>query len=266
MGYILALASAALVCFVFYGDWVRLGSHILQAAAVASGAVFLAGMYARVSIWTKGGAGLMGFVSASVAGFFSPDCLLGRRLYREHKIRGVILAVTIWSFLALFAGTLFTSFEYTLRLDLTSSRIFSLVMDVSGAALLVTTAFYIVRRLVDRESRVIAVMEDHVLLWGLLSIVLTGFLLEGTRMAAYPDPEAAWSPAGMLASRLITAFVAGKDMPGLRNALYNLHAFIVFAFIAYIPFSKQFHMFAAQIVTARARESARERERLMHET
>lgn len=266
MGYILASVLAALVCFVFYGDWMRLGSHFLQAAAVVSGAVFLAGMYARVSVWTKGGAGLPGLVYASVAGFFSPDCLLGRRLYREHKIRGVVLAVTIWSFLALLAGTLSTSFEYTFRLDLTSSRIFSLIMDVSGAALLVTTAFYIVRRLVDKGARVIAVMEDHVLLWGLLVIVLTGFLLEGARMAAYPGPEAAWSPAGMLASKLITAFAAGGDMPGLRNALYNLHALIVFAYIAYTPYSKQFHMFAAQIVTAGARESARERRRLMHET
>ncbi len=271
MTYVAVLAVAIIAAFAFYGDWVRLGSPLLQAAAAVSGVVFLAGFHARVSTWARaaatdtGGDSLLRILTSAMVKFFSPDCLFAARLFREHRVRGAVLAVTIWSFMALFAGTLLLSSEYTFGLDLTSSRLFSLVMDLAGGALFLAILFYIIRRMADREARAIAVMGDHLVLWAFLLIILTGFALEGARIAYYRDADAGWSPLGLLASEAVGRLAAREDIPRIKGVLYNLHALLVFAFIAYVPFSKQFHMFSAQVVTAGARERARLRKRLMHE-
>ena len=267
MPYLWTFLIAATACLVFYGDFERLDG-LLKAAAAVSGAVFAAGFYSRVSLWSNRPSESEDSASVTplslLSRFFSIDCFFAMRLYRQDRLRGIILLLTIWSFLTLFAGTVMKSFEYTLSADLTSSVAFSLAMDIAGLVLFITCLFYLVRRLLDREARSITAKGDYFVLAAFLLIVLTGFMLEGARLALEHDPEAAWSPVGLLASNAVH-LVRRDDYTGFIDFLYKLHGFLVFAFIAGIPFSKQFHMFTAQVITHEAKKRSGRRERLMHE-
>lgn len=241
-------------CLLFYGDWMRLDSAFLQTAAVISAVLFAAGIYARISLWSD----------VPLTTFFSADCLFAARLLRQDKLRGVILFLTIWSFMVLFAGTVLTSLEYTLLVDLTSSKAFSLAMDLAGVTLFFTVLFYFLRRLVDKKVRSITLMGDIGILAALALILITGFMLEGARMAYQPDPDGVWSPIGLLVSKILR-FSRRGDALKFQAVLYNIHALLVFASIACVPFTKQFHMFSAQAVTYWSKKYAEKRKRLMHE-
>lgn len=254
MKYLWMFCIMSVSCFLFYGDWMRLGSSFLQTAAILSAVVFTAGFYTRVSLWSD----------VPVTTFFSADCLFAGRLFRQDKLRGALLFLTIWSFMVLFAGTVLKSLEYTLVVDLTSSKAFSLAMDLAGVTLFFTVLFYFLRRLVDKKVRSITLMGDIGVLAALTLILITGFMLEGARMAYQPDADGIWSPIGLLVSKVMR-FSGQKDALMFQAVLYNIHALLVFASIACVPFSKQFHMFSAQAVTYWSKKYAEKRKRLMHE-
>ena len=254
MKYLWMFCIISVSCFLFYGDWMRLGSSFLQTAAILSAVVFTAGIYTRVSLWSD----------VPVTTFFSADCLFAGRLFRQDKLRGIILLLTIWSFMVLFAGTVLKSLEYTLRLDLTSSKAFSLAMDLAGVTLFFSVLFYFLRRLVDKRVRSITLMGDIWVLAAFALILITGFMLEGARMAYQPDPDGVWSPIGLLVSKVMR-FSRQEDVLKFQAVLYNIHALLVFTAIACVPFTKQFHMFSAQAVTYSSKKYAAMRKRLMHE-
>ena len=185
-------------------------------------------------------------------------------MFRQEKLRGVILFLTIWSFLVLFAGTILKSLEYTLLMDLTSSRTFSLAMDLAGVTLFLAILFYSIRRLIDKKIRSITLMGDIGVLAAFALILITGFMLEGTRIAERPDPDALWSPIGRLVASTMRFSRPGEALR-LHDVFYNIHALFVFTAIACVPFTKQFHMFSALAVTYSSKKYAELRKRLMHE-
>lgn len=254
MNYIWMSCIITAACILFYGDWMRLYSSFLQTAAVISAVVFTAGIYARVSLWPE----------VPLTAFFSAECLFAARLFRQDKLRGAILLLTIWSFMVLFAGTVLKSLEYTLLVDLTSSKAFSLAMDLAGVTLFFTVLFYFFRRLADKKVRSITLMGDIGVLAAFALILITGFMLEGARMAYQPDPDGVWSPIGLLVSKVMR-FSRQEEVLKFQAVLYNIHALLVFTAIACVPFTKQFHMFSAQAVTYSSKKYAAIRKRLMHE-
>jgi nitrate reductase gamma subunit len=257
--FIIVLVIAAL----FYGDFVRLGSLTFQIMALLSITIFIVGFWSRVSVWAKGGSS--GLLRKALASFFSIKCLFAYRLFSKSKMRGIILVLTIWSFSVLTLGSICLSLEYLLRMKLTSSGVFSLSMDISGSALLLSILFYLGRRLIVRRARQIAVMEDMVLLFTFLLIVITGFANVGLRLAYMGVTPDTMRPAGILFSRMILSF-SHKPAVILRikDVVWKIHALLAFFLLAYIPFSKQFHMFAAQIVTKDAERRERELRSILH--
>ena len=80
---------------------------------------------------------------------------------------------------------------------------------------------------------------------------------------AYPSPggrsivASADTPAG----RFFIRFFAGMPVDGAKaayNIIWGVHAALALIFIAYIPYSRIFHVFAAQITTFAARKRERE--------
>lgn len=264
----LYIAVITLICALFSGNFVRLGNLSFKILAILSISVFIAGFWNRISVWTKGSGDMNGSSIAreALTGAFSKECFAAYRLFQKSRVRGVVLALTIWSFLALAFGSSLLSLEYILKTDLTSSAAFSMVMDYSGLVLLLCVIFYIARRVMVKSARSIAVMDDIALLITFILIVLSGFAVEGFRIAyagIHTNPD---SPVGVVIAKIILNYFSEPVvLLKVKDIAWKLHAFIVFFFFGYIPFSKQFHMFAAQIVTRDAEKRKKDLWGIVHE-
>jgi Fe-S oxidoreductase len=116
-------------------------------------------------------------------------------------------------------------------------------MEIGGLMLLAGILWALVRRYLQRVSRLERRLEDAVVPLWLLTVVLSGFVLEGLRLADQRPAWEHWSFAG--------AWVASFISPGPAESTYPYlwwgHALISLGFIAVIPFTKLFHILGAPV-------------------
>jgi Fe-S oxidoreductase len=90
------------------------------------------------------------------------------------------------------------------------------------------------------------VLADAVVLWLFELILVTGFAVEGLRIAGTRDPWGMWSPVGHGVAVAIAALGAGEAAIRTGHAwLWWTHLLASLAFVAYIPYSKLFHLILA---------------------
>jgi Fe-S oxidoreductase len=172
-----------------------------------------------------------------------------------------------WGFVALFAGTLIIMVDYDmLRLVSPGWRFwrgtfylwYSAILDVMGVAFLVGLAVMVVRRWAVRPGELeyarpdraagsydrTGYVRDDALFLGLLGgIGVTGYLVEGLRIAADRPPWEPWSVVGWpLAGLLDTLGLAPAAASAGHLWAWWVHAVLALAFVAYIPYSKATHM------------------------
>ncbi len=82
---------------------------------------------------------------------------------------------------------------------------------------------------------------------GLLYMGLTGFLLEGLRLAIRPVPWAGWSFVGSRLAALLAALGVDAAWQPVYVALWWSHAVVAFSLIASLPFTVFLHAVAAPI-------------------
>lgn len=233
--------------------------------AAVSALMFSLGVLNRVSVWVQGqdderselsGRGWSGLLVLSLTKLFVQDCMFAKRIFSRSVLRGVMLILIIWSTLALFAGTVLVFLDHYLHLNFflrgNVYLVFSLVLDVAGLAFLIFIVFALFRRYVIRPERMILSLEDGAILILLLLIGVGGFAVEGLRLAVLRPENMDWSPVGYAFAQAFSSFYGG-NLEGLKRAhamAWITHAIISFTFIAYLPFSKMFHLFASQITTS----------------
>ncbi len=240
------------------GSWKLL---FFIAAAVGT-LVFFLGLWSRVRIWSMGrdeedalkGIGTAGLIRLSIVNFFSRDCILARRLFVRSWLRGVMLLFIVWSFLSLFVGTVLVTIEHYFDLNFflvgRTYLLFSLILDIAGGALILGLAAALAKRYFTPLERRISSPEDIAFLGLLLMVVLLGFAVEGARLAFLNPPAYDWSPVGGLFAKAFSALLPPESLAAAHRIAWILHGLSATAFIAYIPFSKMFHLFAAQITTS----------------
>jgi Fe-S oxidoreductase len=82
---------------------------------------------------------------------------------------------------------------------------------------------------------------DWVFIGGLLYLLLTGFLLEGVRIAMDVPGNAAASPGGWLVAQPLSAVPDGA-LAVLRHVVWWSHGLVAIAFVAALPYTKGAHM------------------------
>lgn len=229
---------------------------IFYAASLISVTVFVTGLYSRFSLWLKGndepsdllsGRGFGGMILLSLRYFFSRDCLLARRVMSKSRLRGVMLIFIYWGFTILFIGTILVGLDHYLKLGFlrgTFYLIFSFILDLSGLVALTGSIFFIFRRIVLSRD-LVSGWDDLPVLIMILLIILSGFFVEGIRLSITNPALMDWSPIGALCANLLE----GISNPMAYLTFWSIHVMAALLFIAFIPFSKQFHMFASQITT-----------------
>ena len=232
--------------------------------------IFVLGFWGKFRIWSKGmdadqelkGMGPVKLIWLSIIKFFSADCMFAKRLFPRSIVRALMLMGIMWGFLILFLGTTGRSLNYYLIPFLEGQiwLLFSLVLDIAGVVLLIGIAFGLYRKYIGKPERMVKSTQDGILLGLLFLVVLTGFLVEGIRLAALNPPAADWSPFGFVCGVIVKSLVGLEALKPLYVGVWTIHFLFAFSFIAYIPFSKYEHIFAAQISTYLFEEKWKEKE------
>ena len=167
---------------------------------------------------------------------------------------GTLHACFFWGFLLLFIGTLlvmvqadFTDPFFSLRfLTGTFYLAFKLVLNGAGLTALAMLLGFAVRRFLARPEGLPTAGEDYLSHLMLLVILVTGFLLEGTRMAVtelHLDPGLARFSYGGLPIALLLDGTAPSALRAFHKGLWWFHLALSMCFIACIPFTKLRHLF-----------------------
>jgi heterodisulfide reductase subunit C/nitrate reductase gamma subunit len=171
------------------------------------------------------------------------DVLLGLRVLKGEVPAGIMHAFLFWGFVVLTIGTTLLLVHEHLSSFLagTSHLLFEISMEIGGLILLAGIAWALVRRYLQRVSRLERRLEDALVPLWLLIVVCSGFLLEGVRLAVQKPAWAAWSFVG--------AWTAGFLSPGVAESTYPYlwwgHALLSLGFIGVIPYTKLFHVLGA---------------------
>jgi Fe-S oxidoreductase len=179
---------------------------------------------------------------------------------RRNSLPGLMHLMTMWGFIALFIGTLIVAIEYDVFQVLLGRRhgfltgsfylLFELVLDLMGALFVVGLLVALGRRYALRVPHLTWKPVDLLLPAWLLVIGVTGFAIEGMRLAAN-GPElgysALWSPAG----RLFAQLWQGADPGTVRwwhAATWHFHAALSLGWIVALPYTpKVLHILTASL-------------------
>ncbi len=122
---------------------------------------------------------------------------------------------------------------------------FSFFSDLGGVLLLIGIALAFVRRYIQRPSRLDNTPDDAIALALIVIVVLTGFILEGSRIAAAVPPSewARWSFFGFAFSKAFTGLAPGTQLAWYQ-ALWWFHAVFTIGAVVYIGllFTKLSHI------------------------
>jgi Fe-S oxidoreductase/nitrate reductase gamma subunit len=187
-------------------------------------------------------------------------------LARRHPWVGLFHAAIFWGFLALFVGTLIIMVDYDmLRLVVPEWRFwrgtfylwYSLVLDVLGLGFVAALGAMMIRRWFARPAaldyarpdrgataydRAGYVADDRLFLWLLFSIGVTGYLVEGFRIAADRPAFETWSVVGWPLARALEAAGLGPRSDVWHAWTWWVHAVLALGFVAYVPYSKAVHV------------------------
>jgi Fe-S oxidoreductase/nitrate reductase gamma subunit len=187
---------------------------------------------------------------AARTGDMVKDIILQRRVLRGGGA-GLLHGMLFWGFLLLIVGTtlVFIQADFTDPLfDLvflkgTFYLIFSITLDLAGLVVLGMLGGLFFRRYLIRPEGLETKRDDAIMHAMLFVIVITGFVVEGARMAVTElgTPLALWSPVGLVFAHLLTG-LSEPALLTLHRLTWWLHLLLVIVFISIIPFTKFRHL------------------------
>ncbi|MCH7643636.1 MAG: 4Fe-4S dicluster domain-containing protein [Myxococcales bacterium] len=165
---------------------------------------------------------------------------------RRDRFAGIAHLLVTYGFLILFVGTSIVFLEHQTPLHFFYGwfyRVASLVIDLGGLAFITGLLMFLWRRHFAGEGRILRAWWVAALTWLLLAISISGFLLEGARIAVeLPDFER-WSAVGYsIALALHAADVSAETLQVWHRALWGGHALVCVLFFALVPWLFFAHM------------------------
>jgi len=202
--------------------------------------IFGYGVYRRIRLWKLGQPeNRSGHIAQRIWTVLKDA--IGQMSVMRDRTPGSMHVMIFSGFVILFIGTLLVFLQADFSVQILFGQFylwFSLILDLFGLIFIFGILFALFRRYVLRPDRLNIILEDAIILPLLLIIGITGFLLETTRIAATNPNWAEWSPVGY--------WMAGWFTPEQAITIHKIlwwgHMALTMVFIAYIPFSKLFHM------------------------
>ncbi|MCU0561872.1 MAG: hypothetical protein MUD16_16990 [Desulfobacterales bacterium] len=251
---------------------------VSDATTLAALAVFAGGLLLSLSFWLSGaipGVNATGYFRKSAwvlvktaNAFFSAkifsiaqnlllDGMVQVKLYRQSRSRWLIHGLIVWPILLRFAwglaalaGSLWApGRDWPWVLLDKNHPAHGVFFDATGLLILAGVLLAVMRRLSGASARLPSLPRHDPLAAGLLgAIVAVGFVLEGMRIAMTGYPAgSAYSFAGDALSRFFFGVAGLADIYGY---VWYAHALLTGAFVAYLPFSRMFHILLAPVLIA----------------
>jgi Fe-S oxidoreductase len=157
----------------------------------------------------------------------------------HDRYAGIAHLLIVYGFGILFLGTCLVFLEHDTPLHFfygTFYLVASLVIDLGGVAFIVGLVMFLGRRLQGGGQRFLPAWWVAALGWLLLAVGMTGFLLEGARIARDLPAFERWSIAGYsIALGLRQLGIQGEVALVWHRALWITHAVCCVAFFALLP-------------------------------
>ena len=164
---------------------------------------------------------------------------------------GLLHGLFFWGFGLLFIGTTliviqadFTDLLFDVKfLTGTFYKLFSIVLDIAGLVCMVMLGGLLVRRYFYAPEGLETKNDDAIMHSLLFGILITGFIIEGARMAVTElgTPLAPWSPVGLLVANAIVGMGEG-GLLALHKVTWWFHLLLVMGFFILIPLTKFRHI------------------------
>lgn len=232
------------------------GSLVLLYAGSAAAVVLLvAGVAMRMLAWRRGRSEIpadkIPLKDAFWAMLTNEGLVCDKTHMRMHR-------AIFWGMSVLFFGTIWEAankhFGWGLLVG-PAYLAFKLVLDLAGAVVLASIGFVVNERWIHRLPRLESRFRDVLPLVLLGLVVLSGFAVEGTRIAATRDPWWFFSPIGSVFALLALPFSA-THIAEIHVGLWYGHIAIALGLVASLPWSKLFHIVAMPFSIVRARPYA----------
>jgi len=212
--------------------------HILYYLLIPLAALLAYAVYRRYRLWRLGQPdNRLGDIKKSIWSFVVTgivDGLIHRRFLRE-PYPGLMHFLIFWGAIAFLLGaaTDFVTHYFTGGLEGKPYLGASLVVDVLGLALLVGLGLAVFRRYIQRPDRLDNKPENAIALSLIFVIVLTGFIIEGLRIAALEPNWGAWSPGGWVVAQMFGGLSVGT-LETLHESLWWFHVGLTLGVIGYV--------------------------------
>ena len=173
-----------------------------------------------------------------------------QRVVRE-RWPGILHGLFFWGFTVLAIGTTLVFVQADVTDLLFGGRfltgplylIFSLALDLAGLLCLIMLTVLLVRRYKTAPSGIAVTPYDTIAHGVLLTVLVTGFLIEGARMAVTElgTPLSYWSPVGLLLAVPLSVFNEA-GLLRLHLTMWWFHLALVVGFIVLLPFTRLKHI------------------------
>ncbi len=251
------LQAATRETFWTIGPVGKAAFYWLAAVAVL---VFLYGVYARFAAYARGSADPRDRLSnlpGRVVGA-TKTVLTNENQFDGDLYTGVMHTFVLWGFLTLLVATTILGIDIDVYRPLTGESFwvgdfylaYQFAVDAFGLLFVVGVGMAGYRRYRTREGRLWSKhssFEDAAFLWTLFLLGVGGFVVEGVSMVG--QPQRATETVSFVGMALATAFrTAGLTAAGAEAAygvLWWSHSLLAFAFVAWIPYAKPFHMLSS---------------------
>lgn len=205
--------------------------------------IFIWGIRQRTRLWFVGTPeDRSGLTKGRLKSLFF-DGIFHKRILQE-RYPGYLHLFIFVGFLLPLAVIIFTQIMFSLP-DI-PAQILSVLLDIVGLLAIISIVLFLFRRFVTRPSRLDNRPEDLVVLLLILAILLTGMLLESLKLNVIGREVSVWAPIGHVFSHLIQlSGIHIQTQSLLAKIVFRIHFFLVLGTIAYIPFSKMFHIISS---------------------
>ncbi len=215
--------------------------YVIYIFAAIALAFWAFGFYRRYKLWRLGrpdnrakniGQRVGVFIHTTVV-----DILAHRRLLRD-PYAGIMHLIIFWGFLILFLAAAIDAVTHYITGELHGALYlwFSLIVDIGGLLVLVGIIMAAYRRHIWRPEKLNTLLDDDIVLALLAAILITGYVVEGLRLAAteltlHPD-WAAWSTGGLVFAKAF-AGMSHDSLLFWHRFMWWFHSGLAFGAILY---------------------------------
>ena len=230
--------------------WNTNGKGLMYFLALISFVIFIFGCSKKIRNWLQGRPIGYDDLGLRFITFFSDIIKHDKEIF-FGTFRRFMHLVVFYGLIMLTIGTSVIAIQDHFGIPLfygMNYLILSLLMDLFGLMTMIGIGMATYKRYIYKLDHEDYTLDDALLLILVFLILITGFILEGLRIYATNDPWAWWSPVGLAFSELIR--ISGLSVLSALTGyaiLWYFHMLLALGFIAYIPYSKLFHMFASAL-------------------